>query len=287
MTEQASFRPRALVSIGMPVRNGAPYFKRALADVLAQDYPNLEIIISDNGSTDDTGEVIARAAAQDSRIKTFVQQNPLTAFDHFAWVLRQSTGQYFMWAAHDDLRPADYVSVLVDNLEAHPNAVLAFGDLRTSAIFNGTYAKKPFVYESLGKPVLQRMRQAAFLQCYAIYGVWRASDLKRIPFIFNAWWPDLPLMVAAASQGEFVRAADVCFDYLEIPKTNEQRAHYQDNTHSINRVSRTLKLFHVMFQTVRPVAGVVAACAATCFIIEKQFWVALGLLTGRIRRGDY
>ena len=276
-----------LVTIGMPIRNGDPYLERALASVLAQDYPNLEIVVSDNGSTDGTSGVLARAVATDPRIRVFQQSEMLTAFDNFAWVLRQARGRYFMWAAHDDLRPADYVSSLVATLEANPEAVLAFGDLRVSPVFGETYVDKPFDYETQGMGRLSRMRRAAFLQCYHIYGLWRADALRRVPFIFNAWWPDLPLMIAASSLGGFCRVRGLHFDYLEVRKTNEQRAQYQDNAHTVNRVERTLRLFQAVFQTVKVVSGTGLALLATWFVIEKQFWVALGLLTGRIRRGDY
>lgn len=276
-----------LVTIGMPIRNGDPYFERALASVLAQDYPNLEIVVSDNGSTDGTPAVLANAAAADPRIRVFRQSETLTAFDNFAWVLSQGQGRYFMWAAHDDLRPSNYVSSLVATLEANSEAVLAFGDLRVSPVFGEAYIDKPFDYETQGTGRLSRMRRTAFLQCYHIYGVWRADALRRIPFIFNAWWPDLPLMIAAASLGEFCRVRGVNFDYLEVRKTNEQRAQYQDNTRTVNRVERTLRLFQVVFRTVKAVSGMRLAALATWFVIEKQFWVVSGLLTGRIRRGDY
>ncbi len=276
-----------LVTIGMPIRNGDPYFERALASVLAQDYPNLEIVVSDNGSTDGTAEILARAAATDPRIRVFRQSEMLTAFDNFAWVLRQARGFYFMWAAHDDLRPENYVSSLVASLQANPEAVLAFGDLRVSPVFGEAYVDKPFEYETQGMGRLSRMRRAAFLQCYHIYGLWRHDALSRVPFIFNAWWPDLPLMIAAASIGGFYRVRGLHFDYLEVRKTNEQRTQYQDNTRNVNRVDRALRLFHVVFQTVKAVSGTVLALLATWLVIEKQFRVAFGLLTGRIRRGDY
>lgn len=283
--------PRAavlpLVTIGIPIRNGDPYLERALASLLGQDYPNLEIIVSDNGSTDGTAMLLARAVATDRRVRVFRQPEILTAFDNFAWVMRQGSGRYFMWAAHDDLRPADYVSSLVASLEVHPEAVLAFGDLRVSPIFGDTYASKPFDYETHGMGRLSRMRRTAFLQCYHIYGVWRLEVLRRIPFIFNPWWPDLPLMVAAASLGGFCQVRGLHFDYLEVRKTNEQRAQYQDNTGSVNRVERTLRLFYVIYQTVKAVSGQRVGLLAAWFVIEKQLRLIFGLLTRRIRRGDY
>lgn len=275
-----------LVTIGMPIRNGDPYFERALASVLAQDYPNLEIIVSDNGSTDGTSEVLARAVATDPRIRVFRQPEVLTAFDNFAWVMRQGRGRYFMWAAHDDLRPPHYVTSLVEHLEKRPEAVLAFGDVLVSSVFGREYLGKPFVFESDGLGRSTRMRQATNQQCYHIYGLWRTDVLRRIPFIFNGWWPDLPLMIAAASIGPFSRAHGVHFDYLEVRKTNEQRAQYQDNVRSVNRIGRAIKLFLVTFLTVKPVAGTGFALLATWFVIEKQFRIAFGLLTGRVRRGD-
>ena len=273
-----------LVTIGIPVRNGAPYLERALERVLAQDYPNLEIIVSDNCSTDDTSEVLARALATDSRMRVFRQSKVLTAFENFAWVMRQGNGRYFMWAAHDDLRSVGYVSSLVACLEKYPNAVLAFGDLRVSPVFGCNYVGKSFDYETHGMRRLSRMRQTALLQCYHIYGLWRTNALRRIPFIFNPWWPDLPLMVAAASFGEFCRVSGVYFDYLEVRKTTEQRAMYQDNTRPANRLERTLHLFSSVYETVRAVSGTGLALLATWFVIEKQFWVILAIVTGRIKR---
>ncbi|MBK8523306.1 MAG: hypothetical protein IPL58_03770 [Betaproteobacteria bacterium] len=81
----------------------------------------------------------------------------------------------------------------------------------------------------------------------------------------------MPLMIAAASIGGFCRVRGLYFDYLEVRKTNEQRAQYQDNTRNVNRVDRTLRLFHVVFQTVKAVSGTVLALLATWFVIEKQF----------------
>ncbi len=275
-----------LVTIGMPVRNGDPYFEAALASVLAQDYPNLEIIVSDNGSTDNTPAVLARANVTDSRIRIFRQDKVLTAFDHFAWVMSQARGRYFMWAAHDDLRPAHYVSSLVEYLERKPKSVLAFADLRVSSIFGKDYQQKLFSFESEGVDRLTRMRKAASQQCYHIYGLWRTEVLRRIPFIYNGWWPDLPLMIAAASIGPFSRAEGVNFDYLEVRKTNEQRAQYQDNGRPVNRVFRVLKLFRVTFLTIKHVAGTKLAILATWFVLEKQLRVAFSLLSGKVNSGD-
>lgn len=274
-----------LVTIGMPIRNGMPMLAEAFRAVLAQDYPNFEIIVSDNGSTDATSTLLADFAKKDARICITRQVNLLTALDNFQWVLKRARGEFFLWGAHDDLRDPDYVSRLVAHLRVHPTAVLAFGELRVSSTFGEGYHVKSFVYETKGLSPLARVRKTAHRQCYHIYGVWRTAVLQQIPFIFNPWWPDLPLMIAAAYCGEYHCVPGVRFDYLEMPKTNLERAQYQDNTASFSRVARTIKLFVVTYRTMLPVGGIWPAICATAFVIAKQFYVVFGLITGRIRRG--
>ena len=115
-----------LVSIGIPTYNRATYLKQALDSLLAQDYPNLEIIISDNASTDET-EVICRAYVRsDSRIRYFRNSANLGPIRNFQRVLSLASGPYFMWAADDDLWEQTFVSSIVERLVNTPDTVLGF-----------------------------------------------------------------------------------------------------------------------------------------------------------------
>ena len=67
---------RALVSIGLPVRNGAASLQRCLDSVLRQSHADIEIILSDNASTDDTFDMCRRAALSDARVRLFRQDRP-------------------------------------------------------------------------------------------------------------------------------------------------------------------------------------------------------------------
>ena len=60
---------KPLVSIGMPIYNGADFLRCALESLLAQDYDNFELIISDNHSTDSTREICLDYLARDNRIR--------------------------------------------------------------------------------------------------------------------------------------------------------------------------------------------------------------------------
>ena len=114
-----------LVSIGLPVYNGLPQLEEALSALLAQDGANFELIISDNASTDGTGEYCRRLAAHDPRIRYRRNAENIGAMNNFTAVLQCARGQYFMWAAHDDRWSREFVSSLAATLDATPDAVLA------------------------------------------------------------------------------------------------------------------------------------------------------------------
>src|SRR5262245_21257268 len=59
----------ALVTIGLPVYNGLPHLEVAVNSLLRQDYPNIELLISDNASTDGTGEYCGQLAEADPRVR--------------------------------------------------------------------------------------------------------------------------------------------------------------------------------------------------------------------------
>lgn len=93
---------KLLVSIGMPVYNGERFIRQALDSLLAQDYENFELIISDNASTDRTKEICLVYTARDKRIRYYQNEINMGAAWNFIRVFELSSGEYFMWASHDD-----------------------------------------------------------------------------------------------------------------------------------------------------------------------------------------
>src|SRR5690349_18517402 len=113
-----------LVSIGVPVHNEARYLAAALDALLAQDYPNLEIIVCDNVSDDATGAIAREYAARDRRVRYHRNANNVGGIENFNVALRLARGKYFAWAAGHDLRRPSFVSRCVRVLEADPPVVL-------------------------------------------------------------------------------------------------------------------------------------------------------------------
>lgn len=113
------------LSIGLPVYNGANYVAESIEALLGQTYTDFELIISDNASTDATGDICARYAKQDSRVRYFRQPVNIGLAPNHNYVVEQSRGELFKWAANDDLYARDLVERCVAALDEHPDAVLA------------------------------------------------------------------------------------------------------------------------------------------------------------------
>jgi len=89
------------VTIGIPTYNRANgYLREALESALGQSYSNLDIVVSDNGSTDNTESVVRSYA--DPRVRYFRQQPPVIPNDNFNFCLQQAHGVYFLMLPDDD-----------------------------------------------------------------------------------------------------------------------------------------------------------------------------------------
>src|SRR3712207_2828980 len=116
------------VSIGLPVRNGQRYLRGVLDSLLAQTYTGFEILIGDNGSTDETRAICQEYVARDARVRYFrsdTDEGPAWNFNRLVPLAR---GEFFRWAAADDLIAPTYVQRCVEALDANPQAVCAYPD---------------------------------------------------------------------------------------------------------------------------------------------------------------
>lgn len=116
------------VTLGMPVYNGTRFLDETLRALLAQSYKDFELVISDNASTDATGDVCRRYAATDSRIRYYRENENRGAAWNYNRVVELATGEYFKWAAHDDLITSDYLEKCVSVLDRDPSVVLCCTD---------------------------------------------------------------------------------------------------------------------------------------------------------------
>ena len=170
-----------LVSIVTPAFNQAAFLPETIESVLAQDYPRIEYIVIDDGSSDNTGEVLK---CYSGRAKVFSQSNIGQARTlNKGWSM--TSGKYIGYLSSDDILYPNAISSLVDSLEKHPQAVAAFPDAdhldRDSRVIRRNVCR-PFDYDHLvvsqecfiGPGAL--FRRSAYDQV----GGWR-PELRRTP----------------------------------------------------------------------------------------------------------
>ena len=124
-SRSAEHRLRPKVSIGMPVYNGERYVEEALQSLLAQTFTDFELVIADNASTDHTEAICRSYARRDDRVRYVRNRANYGAIYNFNNVFRLTTGEYFKWAAYDDVCDAPFLSRCVEVLDQDPGVVLA------------------------------------------------------------------------------------------------------------------------------------------------------------------
>lgn len=202
------------VTVGVPVRNGGATLRRALESIISQSYDDLAIIISDNCSTDETAAVAAEFAARDDRIRYIRQHQPLTVMQNFRFVVDQAKTEYFMWAADDDFRSANYVEVLLEALIANPRAVLSYGDIvHFSDGDVDLDAIPPIVLDASweNRSYYGMINNLISNKCYVMYGLFRTRYLQEYSWIETDCGPDIPMLLFLKMRGDFVYAPDTTF----------------------------------------------------------------------------
>ncbi len=191
----------------MPTYNGARYLAQSLDSLLNQDYPNWELVISDNCSTDET-EAIARSYAQQfDRIRYVRQETNAGAAANFNRVLGLAQGTYFMWAADHDLWGAGLVSRCVAALEGNPAAVLAYPE---SLLIDedGTAIEEMDDQIDLGQPsALDRYKRLIWRleNCNMIYGVARREALDATGGFADVFGADHVVLAQLVLRGPILR----------------------------------------------------------------------------------
>ena len=196
-----------LVSIGIPTYNRERLIGRAIESALSQDYPNIEIVISDNASTDATSEVCRRYAQEQPNVSYVRQPRNLGAIRNFDEVLQQSTGQFFMWLGDDDWLDPNYVRLALARLNMNAEVALVGG---TPLYYAGGIHQGPGKVFSL----LQGSAWQRVLAYYwkvgdngLFYGLMRRAELhpSTLP---NCMGSDWVFIANAAARGKVVMLAE-------------------------------------------------------------------------------
>lgn len=179
--------PEPLVSIGLPVRNAGNRVAGVVRSVLAQTHGNLELVISDNESTDDTEAVCRELAAADDRVKYHRQATNVGLLNNFVFVVGAATGDYFRWIGDDDRLEPEFTARCLRAFAEDPRLVLV-----TTAISytgpDGQVATEPYESTAMRSDdpavrfaELMRLLNASHLMIDPLYGMMRRSTVAALP----------------------------------------------------------------------------------------------------------
>ena len=193
----------------MPAWNAESFIAETLESVAGQTYPNLEIVISDDASDDGTAAICERFAARDSRFRLMRQAKRLGWIGNANFLLNNARGDYMFFAFHDDPLLPMYVARLVDALQRHPGAVLAFSDVfsrdRTSS-----YTEMEGVSDRLERA--RRLIRKRGLWWIPNRGLFRMEAARRVggmrQHLAGEYKADWPWLLHLALLGEFVRVPE-------------------------------------------------------------------------------
>jgi len=175
-----------LVSIGLPVRNGAARIPAVAESVLAQDHSDLELMITDNASTDDTEDVCRELAAADSRIRYHRHPENLGILGNFQSAMRLAKGEFFRWVSDDDRLEPHCVSRSLEVFAEDDRLILVTAQLAytgedgvtRSAVYDGTALRSADPMERFTE--MLRMLTASHLLIDPLYGVFRRAPAAAI-----------------------------------------------------------------------------------------------------------
>jgi glycosyltransferase involved in cell wall biosynthesis len=207
-----SIPPR--VSIGLPVFNGMPYLKGALASLLAQDEVDIEIVISDNASEDDTEAHCRAVAERDQRVRYSRNPENLGGAANFQRVLALSTAPFFAWAAHDDIYAPTFVSRCLGVLESRAEAALCVPAHRRIDDHGAVISIRQEPAELSSLDLKTRLRAHLSRRAWlTIYGLWRKDILTKIGPPLPVWGSDVILVWRALLLAPIETITDPLADY--------------------------------------------------------------------------
>lgn len=195
---------RPVLTVGVPVHDGARFLEATLRSILDQDVDGLEVLVSDNGSTDSTLEIARSFARSDPRVHVLHSPVNRGAAWNYNTLARTARGEFFRWASHDDLLlPGNLARCLEELRQGGPDVVLAYP--RTTLIDGHGHVIEEYDDRVDARQVSPWERLRHLLRhlrlCNAVFGVTRRDVLLDTRMIGPFHSSDVVLLSELAMRG--------------------------------------------------------------------------------------
>lgn len=197
------------LTIGLPVYNGEKYIAESLEALLGQSFTDFELIISDNASTDSTGDICRSFEKQDSRVRYFRQPRNIGLSPNHNFVVEQAESELFKWASNDDLYARDLLERCIAALDKYPDIVLAHS--WTAMVDETGAVTKAFKYplNTASPRAPERFRSLLFDSGGDDdYGVIRTEVLRRTAMKESYHHADRTIVAELSLYGRFYQVPD-------------------------------------------------------------------------------
>ncbi len=285
-------RCEAPVALGLPVYQGETYLAETLDNLLAQEFGDFELLISDNASTDGTAEICREYLSRDRRIHYIRSPRNLGAARNYNQVFQRTGGRFFKWVSYDDLLAPSYLARCVEVLDAAPPSV-ALCYPRTT-IIDGRGAVVRYHnddFDIRGDEPAARIMQFArkWSWCNPCFGLHRRSVLSTTRLVEPYISSDVTLLAELALRGEFWEVPERMF-FRRVHSTSSRQgdvtlddvANWFDPQRSAGRIHPRHRVFFEILRSIEQ-AGLSPSDRVKCHACFVAAWSGRRL---RVRGGQ-
>lgn len=216
----------ALISVIMPCLNAAPYVEEAIESVLGQNYPRVELIVVDDGSTDGSAEILQRLAADHPERITLIFQNRAGPFAARNQALAHANGNYIAFLDADDTWHPDALRRMHDALETGPADIAYCGWQNIGIAATDTQPHTPPEFDA-GKEIIHFLEHAQWpinsvmIRRPLIDELRGFSERAPTAMDYDLWLRML------ARQPRLMRVPDVLAFHRQYPRGNSHIPHWR------------------------------------------------------------
>jgi len=285
------------ITVGLPSFNRPKLLSRAIESIQAQDYKNLEIIISDNGSSEtEVIEIIKKFATEDPRVKYTLHPVNMGAFFNFRFLLEQATGEYFIWLADDDYWSDQFLINIITQAE-RSCAALTYGRACIVDIDTPEDERRGKELCTTHQSWLSLVRFTYFDTDSIIYGLFKTEAGKQLSPLLREWnfspkileqfpflaynFPSYPFVYGLLASGGFCNASDentVHFVGGRAPYENRPKLTFQHVSllyaYCSMHIQMMWRYMHAALK-VRCFSGLVISPIAVSYLFIRRLSVAL------------